>query len=362
MDDDVDAGSLTIALLTACSEPHGPGIHSRVVQELLDEAAAEPHLARAVLTTMLTASVDDFAGMRLDYRAERAYWNAGGPQMVAVTDAVVDTDDGAVPVRLHRPTDAERPPVIVYLHGGGWVLGDLDTHDRILRNLAHHTGAVVVGVDYSLSPEAKFPVPVRQCAAVVEHVVAHADALGVDAGALALAGDSAGAHLALAATLALAERGSAAAPSCLLLFYGLYGLTDSPARRLLGGPWDGMSRADLEFYWSQYLPGLEHLSSPQVDLLSADLTAVPPCYLAAADLDPVKDDSAVLAALLERLGTAVEHSVFEGVLHGFLHYTRELDEATAAFARAAAFHRAHARPTAAPAASPLSASPDRRNP
>ncbi|MCL1899230.1 MAG: alpha/beta hydrolase fold domain-containing protein [Promicromonosporaceae bacterium] len=287
-------------------------------------------------------AADDFAGMRLDYRTGRAHWNEGGPQMLVTSDGVVDTLDSPIRVRFHRPTGAPNPAVIVYLHGGGWILGDLDTHDRVMRNLAHHTGAVVVGVDYSLAPEARFPVPIEQAVAVAEHVAAHASELGVDGTNLSFAGDSAGAHLALAATLRLAERGSAVRPRCLLLFYGVYGLIDSPGRRLLGGPWDGMSRADLEFYLSQYLATPDDARHPLFDQLAADLSPVPPCYLAATDLDPVKDDSVTLSALLTRQGTPNELTMFEGVLHGFLHYTRQLDEAVAAFEGAAAFYSRHA--------------------
>ncbi|MCL2595478.1 MAG: alpha/beta hydrolase fold domain-containing protein [Promicromonosporaceae bacterium] len=288
-----------------------------------------------------TRDADDFRGMRLDYRAERAYWNEGGPRMLATTDGVVATDDGPVPIRFHRPTDASRPAAIVYFHGGGWILGDLDTHDRIMRNLAQHTGAVVIGVDYALSPEARFPVPVNQCIAVIEYLAEHAETLQIDGSNLTFAGDSAGAHLALAATLGLAGRWSAVTPKCLLLFYGVYGMMDSPSRRLLGGPWDGMTRADLDFYWQQYLAGANDARNPLVDHLSADLSSVPPCYLAAANLDPAKDDSITLAALLTRQGTANELVMYDGVLHGFLHYTRQLDEATAAFVDAAAFYRKH---------------------
>ncbi|MDR2723129.1 MAG: alpha/beta hydrolase fold domain-containing protein [Cellulomonadaceae bacterium] len=328
---------------------------------VLDRLTAQMQAIRdrqiAVAADAPTRALDDWEGMREDYRIERAYWNDGGPDMASVDADVIATEAGTVPVRYYRPTTAPTavdgagmaeegaglPPVIVYTHGGGWIIGDLDTHDRIMRNLAHHTGAVVVGVDYSLSPEAKFPVPVNQCVGVIEHVVAQAADLGVDASTISFSGDSAGAYLALAATLALAGKESPISPSCLLLFYGIYGLEDSPARRLLGGPWDGMARADLEFYWGAYLGQPEDMRHPYVDCLSGDLTAVPPTYLAAAELDPAKDDSYTLAALLTRLGTPVELTTFNGVLHGFLHYTRALDEATEAFVQAAAFYRTHIR-------------------
>jgi acetyl esterase len=293
-------------------------------------------------------AADDWAGQREDYNTEREYWNAGGPEMALTENLVFDTDDaGPVPVRIYRPNDIEPggplPPVVIFTHGGGWILGNLDTHDRMARNFAANTGAVVVSIDYSLSPEAKFPVPLNQCVGVIEYVVAHATELGVDVSNIAFAGDSAGAYFALAETLALAAKGSPIKPSCLLLVYGVFGMVDSPARRLLGGPWDGMARDDLLTYWNAYIDNPEDLRNPLVDVLSGDLSVLPPTYIAAAELDPAKDDSYTLAALLARLGTPVELSTFNGVLHGYLHYTRDLDEAKQTFAEIADFYRKYAR-------------------
>jgi acetyl esterase len=313
---------------------------------------------RAIVDAATAASgpvraLDDYEGQRTDYKQGRAYWNEGGPVMTDVTDGVVSTDTGPVPIRILRPAPGVLP-VIVFIHGGGWYLGDLETHDRCMRVLAERTGCVVVGVDYTLSPEAKFPVPVQQCVAACAYVVAHAEEWGVDGSRLSLAGDSAGAHLAMATALSLAGHGSTAPQiplASLLLFYGLYGLTDSPARRTLGGPWDGMSRDDLIYYWDLYLASPEDARNPLVDQLSADLTSLPPTFLAVSTLDPAKDDSMALAALLERQGIPVTLTLFDGVLHGFLHYTKALDEANAAFDAAAEFYRS-AVPDASPPTPP----------
>lgn len=283
-----------------------------------------------------TRSLDDFEGMRADYIQERSYWNEGGAEMAAIVNASVD----GVKVRYYYPSDDKKAPAIVYIHGGGWIIGNLDTHDRIMRTLAEKTQSIVIGVDYSLSPEAKFPRPLEECVAVMEHCYEHASELRLDPDRISLAGDSAGAYFALASSLYLADhRKTKIKLKSLLLFYGLYGLKDSASRRLLGGAWDGMARADLDFYWDSYLQSKADFDSPYVDCLSADLSLLPPCYIAASELDPVKDDSYALANLLERAGITYKLTTFKGVLHGFLHYSRALTEARAAFAEATDFYK-----------------------
>lgn len=289
----------------------------------------------------------DLEGQRAAYRRERAWWNEGGPTMATSTDCAVPTPYGNVLVRVHRPTTAPATgaPALIYLHGGGFVLGDLDTHDRIMRALADGAGCVVVGVDYALAPEAKFPRAIHEAAAVLTHLAADPAGHGIDGTRIGIAGDSGGAHLALATTLHLRETGGPA-PDALLLYYGLFGLHDGATRRLYGGPWDGLTPADLDAYLAAYTRGPADLADPLVDLLSSDLShGVPPCYVAAAGLDPLLDDSTTLAAILAEHGVPVRLSVFEDVLHAFLHHSRMLPEALAALAEGADFLRTH-RPTA----------------
>lgn len=302
---------------------------------------------RAVLDRQAELAGDAFATdvgfdeMRRRYAAERAFWNEGGPAMALTVDATVPGPCGDVPVRYHRPRADGVLPCLVYVHGGGWVVGGLDTHDRIMRTLAARTGALVVGVDYALSPEAKFPRAVHECAAVVRHLAATAADHGGDPGHLSFAGDSGGAGLSLAATLWLRDEvPDAPAISCLLLYYGLYGLRDSRSQRLYGGPWDGLARADLAYYLDCYTAGPADLDSPYLDCLSADLSrGVPPTYLAACGLDPLLDDSRTLAAVLAERGVRHRLDEFDGVLHGFLHHSRMLPEALDALEAGAAFYR-----------------------
>ena len=304
---------------------------------------------RAVLDKSAELAPDAYATdvgldeMRQAYIVERRFWNEGGPSMAETIDTTVPTRHGSVAIRCHLPRVGQDLPAIVFIHGGGWVVGNLDTHDRIMRMLADSAGAAVVGVDYSLSPEAKFPVAIEQCADVARHLATSGSAYHVDGSRLAFAGDSGGAAMSLATTLMLRDQAAAegAVPvRALALYYGLFGLRDSTSRRLLGGPWDGLTPADLDYYLDCYLADPTDADSPYVDCLSADLSyGVPPTYLAAAEFDPLRDDSAALAQMLTTHRVHCTHEVFPGVLHAFLHNSRLLDQAAAALHRGGDFLR-----------------------
>jgi acetyl esterase len=282
-----------------------------------------------------------FDVMRHNYNVERRFWNEGGPTPYQTIDDVVATRHGEIRIRRYVPTSTESLPAILYIHGGGFVLGNLDTHDRIMRILAEQTGAIVVGIDYALAPEARFPVAIEQCADVARHIREHGQAWGIDDDDLSFAGDSGGAMLSLATTLYLRDQDKAPFKlRSLLLFYGLFGLKDSSSQRLLGGTWDGLTKEDLQYYYDCYLAEPTDSQSPYFDCLSADLSqGVPPCYIAAAQLDPLHDDSTTLAAMLTNHGIPNRLEVFEGVLHAFLHNSRMLDEAQTALEHSAAFFK-----------------------
>ena len=183
---------------------------------------------------------------------------------------------------------------------------------------------------------------VREAAAVAAHLHEAGKAWGIDGDRLAFAGDSGGAHLGLAATLYLREEmGGADFVKCLLLFYGWFGLTDSSSMRLLGGPWDGLTEEDWQFYLNLYAEDPAALAAePYANLFLNDLTHdVPACYIAAAEFDPLRDDSATLAAICEQYGTPFRFELFEGVIHAFLHYTKMLDAANDVLEHGATFYR-----------------------
>ena len=299
-------------------------------------------------TELAADAYDTSAGLealRAGYLKEREFWNEGGPQPFKVREDQVPTPYGQVMVRTYYPVAAEALPCIVYVHGGGFVLGNPDTHDRITRILADRSGAAVVSVDYTLAPEARHPQALEECAAVIEYLRANADQWGIDAADISLAGDSGGAFLAMATFLHLRDvKQMALNLRCLLLFYGFYGLRDSMSWRLLGGTWDGLTQEDWEYYRNMYFASPDQLSDSSVDLLSHDLTRdVPPCYIAASDLDPLRDDSRCLAAILTHAGLPHRYEEFKGVIHAFLHNSRMLDEANDALEHAATYYRDQTR-------------------
>ena len=279
--------------------------------------------------------------MRDNYTTERKFWNEGGPEMAKTIEKVFDAGAGEYNTRFYYPVEAEKLPILVYIHGGGFVLGNLDTHDRICRLLAAETGAAVVAVDYHLSPESKFPTNIQECAHVAKFLHENGAEFGLDGNDISFAGDSGGAVLSMATNLWLRdEMGDNSYVKSLLLYYGFYGLQDSCSRRLFGNALDGLTKADLDYYNECLLTSPEEVNSPYIDMLSNDLeTSMPACYVVAAGLDPLRDDSTALAAVLKERGVKVRYEVFDGVLHAFLHHSRMLDDTMVAIQHGAEFFK-----------------------
>jgi acetyl esterase len=307
----------------------GPDIEARLDPEM---RAAVAESARA----LGGAEVDwqDLAAARRTYLTERGYWNADRPELAAVQNDTLSGPHGPIPIRLYRPSESGMLPVLVYLHGGGYVLGSLDTHDRVMRLLALKSGAAVLGVDYRLAPEHRFPAQLDETAAVLDWIDAHGASLALDRRRVALGGDSAGAHLALGA--ALQRKSAGPALKALLLYYGAFGLADSASRRRFGVAASGLSRADLAYYDASYLGGPAPMGDPRYDCLAGELAGLPPAYILACELDPLLDDSLALAALLGDAGVAHRLVRCDGVLHGFLHYSRLVPKAMRALDEGAA--------------------------
>ena len=283
---------------------------------------------------------------RAQYAEGRSYWNADAPAMDEIVDATVEHAAGEVPVRIYRHGTQRPLPVLVYVHGGGWVVGNLDTHDKIMRLLALGSGAAVVGVDYGLAPQTKFPAPLDDCRAVDHHIRDHGHGWGIDPERIALGGDSAGANLSVAVALSLRQT-EPDLLRMLLLVYGVFGLQDSPSRRLFGERGDGLSNQDMEYYYECYLRGPEDRRDRRFNVLAADLQGLPPAFIAAAGMDPLLDDSIAMHALMGEAGVESRLAVYDGVLHGFLHYSRMLDRSREAIDDAAeAIRAAFARETA----------------
>ncbi|MBM7824632.1 acetyl esterase [Arcanobacterium pluranimalium] len=289
------------------------------------------------IRTSLNLPRETLAEIRYGYAKKREYWNFGGPDVVC-REFCVGTPYGSVNVRLYEPEVIVAQRVIVYAHGGGWIVGDLNTHDRLCRELAVASETAVLAVDYTLSPEAKYPQALIEFLACVGWAQAHFDQVWC-------AGDSAGATLSLGAALWMRDADGRIGELALrplqglLLFYGGYGLRDSQSRRTLGGYWDGMDDADCAAYEAAYrVPGEP---APYHDLLDVDLSfGIPPTFILGAEFDPLRDDSRALYARLQVGKSRVEYHEVPGVLHAFLQYGRLLPEAAHSIAQAANFLRA----------------------
>ena len=196
----------------------------------------------------------------------------------------------------------------------------------------------VVGVDYHLSPEYKFPTPLEDLEAVVMFLVENTDDLALDTDKLGLGGDSAGAFLSLSTCIKI----RATHPGLikhLQLIYGSFGLKDSVSRRLYGGIEDGVAPEDLAYYQKCFYSSESDLDNPLVDLLKNDMIGLPPTFIAAAELDPLHDDSVALHSLMRDAKVPVEFKVYKGVLHGFIHLSRMVDQADQALSDCAAHMR-----------------------
>ena len=280
---------------------------------------------------------EDLNVQREYYTRERRFWNEDAPEM-ATEECTVPTPYGTIATRLYHPQVQSRA-TLFYLHGGGFILGNLDTHDRIMRLLAKYTQCSVVGVDYTLSPEAHFPQAIEETVAACQFFQRRASAWKLNMSHIGFAGDSAGAMLALASALWLRDRhipcGNVVGT---LLWYGLYGLQDSVSRRLMGGEWDGLTRADLENYQNAYLRNEQDIESPWYCLFNNDLTRdVPPCFIASAEFDPLIDDSRLLHETLQTHQQTSRYVMYPGTLHAFLHYSRMMETADQALQDGARF-------------------------
>lgn len=263
----------------------------------------------------------------------RAPWTRGGPQMHATEDLVVGTMN--VPVRIHRPTGGDRLPVLVYVHGGGWTTFSLNTHDRLMREYAGRAGVAVVGVDYSLSPEAKFPQAIDELLSVVTWLRDHGTRAGLDVERIAIGGDSAGANLSVATNLRLRETGQPLLAG-MLLNYGVFDHEPTPSYERYDGPRYMLTVEEMERFWQNYLRREEDRSLPLASPLRADLAGLPPAFLAIAQCDILADANRAMARKLEDAGVPVEAVVYEGATHSFLEAVsiapladRALDEASA---------------------------------
>jgi acetyl esterase len=248
---------------------------------------------------------------------------AGAPIPIAsVQETTIAGAQGPLRARLYVPLQAQQQtaaPLIVYYHGGGWVVGDLDTHDQPCRLLANASGARVLSVEYRLAPEHRFPAPVEDALAAFNDAVASAERLGADPARIAVAGDSAGGHLA-AVTAQLAAAGGGPVPAFQLLIYPVTDLVEVAQSRITFAEGFLLTKESMDWYEKQLLGPDGNRRDPRASpLLAEDLSAVAPALVVTAGFDPLRDEGEAYAARLRAAGVRTLLRRHDGYVHGFIH-------------------------------------------
>ncbi len=241
------------------------------------------------------------------------------PKVAMVTDVKLTLEGRTLDGRLYMPEGAgERPPLTLFYHGGGWVIGTLDTHDGTCRAIAQKSGSAVLSVAYRLAPEHRYPAAVEDCFEALVWAAQNSSRLGIDSSRLAVAGDSAGGNLAAAVAILSRDRRGPALRHQLLI----YPVTDLNYERASykdnGGGEYFLGEAGMRWFWGHYLGDLDARDATNaVIMLQPDLSALPPATVITAEFDPLRDEGMLYAEKLKAAGVPVDAAVAPGMIHGF---------------------------------------------
>ena len=257
-----------------------------------------------------------------------------GPEVAKVEDRTIANGNFQVPVRIYTPAGSGPFPVLSWFHGGGWVLGNLETADATARHLAVGAGCVVVSVDYRLAPEAKFPVPFDDCYAATQWIVQNAASINVDPSRIAVGGDSAGGNLAAGICLAAKDRGGLPI-AFQLLVYPVTAVDFSTGSYKQNADGYLLTMDGMKWYWNHYLSSDADASNPYAAPLAAkDLSGLPPALVITAEFDPLRDEGEAYAKKLQDAGVAATAIRYDGMIHGFFGMSAVLDKGAQAVAQA----------------------------
>lgn len=249
----------------------------------------------------------------------RSRWTQGGPQMARITDVKVPVGSGAVRIRILQPQGATPQPALVYLHGGGWTIFSIDTHDRLMREYAARAGITVVAVDYSLSPEVRFPTAINETLAVIYWLREKGIEYGIDPRRIAVGGDSAGAAMTLAVCIQLRDAGLKDAVSAMLLNYGAFDAKcDGPSYDRYGHGGYMWDSGEMAAFWSNYLASPADAENPLACPIHADVSDLPPSFSAIPECDVMFDESTEMARRLRLAGNRAQVVIYPGATHSFL--------------------------------------------
>lgn len=250
-------------------------------------------------------------------------------ELASIVDRTIPGPAGAIPVRIYRPSNEDGLPVTVFFHGGGWVIGDLESHDHCCRTIASKAECVVIAVDYRLAPEAKFPAAIDDAWAATEWVATHGDELNVDVSRLAVAGDSAGGNLAAVVANISRDHEHVEVIYQALIYPVTDGSCDRPSMTANAEGYM-LTRTAMDFFHEHYVVTIEDVDDPRYSPILSDLAGAPSAVVVTAEFDPLRDQGNAYAAKLTEAGSAVDHVEYAGMFHGFFSMDAAIDVATEA--------------------------------
>jgi acetyl esterase len=293
-------------------------------------------MARMNLAPPHTIPVDQ---ARAQFKRTRAVFLAPAQDVASVVDRTIPGPAGEIPIRMYRPLGSDsqaRLPALVFFHGGGWVFGDLDSHDALCREVSNLAGCAVIAVAYRVAPENKFPAAVDDAIAAIRHIAGNGGDLGIDPTRLAAGGDSAGGTLATVAALTFRDQGG---PRLRLqvLIYPVTDMTlDSPAYTRIPTGYT-LPRERMLFFREAYLRGPEDIADWRASPLKVrDVSNLPPALILTAAQDPLVDEAKAYGDRLAAAGVPVTYTCYDGMVHGFLTMAGAVDVGHAGIAEVAA--------------------------
>ena len=244
-----------------------------------------------------------------------------GPQLECVRDASV----GQIPIRIYQKHQHNNPAVVAFFHGGGWVLGDLETHDTLCRRLAYASDCCVVAVHYRRAPEARYPAALHDCFQVVEEIAAGHVVPAADPTRIVLAGDSAGGNLVAAVSMKARDNGFKLAGQVLMYPALATDFTTDSYRDFATG--HGLTSETMQWFWAQYLNETTTSDPLAAPLLAQSLQDLPPTHIMTAEYDVLRCEGELFAQRLQEAGVTTSLRRYDGMLHGFIHFSEVFDDA-----------------------------------
>ena len=283
---------------------------------------------KGVIPTHLLSPTD----ARKFYAERRFYSQPPAPDMASVTDFQIPGDEGQITIRSYRPIETKSEdvlPALIYFHGGGCVIGDLDTHDVLCRQLSNFAKCAVFSVDYRLAPENPFPAAINDCILATQWIHTHAQSLKINPEKIAVGGDSAGGNLAAVTCISL-KNSNSFKPCFQLLIYPMIDTHGQFESLTKNGQGYLLTKDSVEYFLNHYLPDPAMRNDWRVAPLLADLSDLPPAFVMTAGYDPLRDEGLAYADKLSASGVATQYLCFERQIHGFILMGKILDEANTA--------------------------------